>query len=85
MAPSEFAPTVSTTISVAALPTGLPNKIYPVNRLSTESDLDGMTLISILFSSMLNWPFVVSDSVSSSQLFAYVPVLITSALELGRE
>ncbi|KAH6871178.1 hypothetical protein BKA70DRAFT_1488989 [Coprinopsis sp. MPI-PUGE-AT-0042] len=85
VATSEFAPTASTTISVAALPTGLPNKIYPVNRLSAESDLEGMTLISILFSSLLNWPFVVSDELSSSQLFAFVPVLITSGLEIGSD
>ena len=79
---SELAPTAATTFSVAPLPTGLPNKIYPVNRLSPNTDLEGLTLISILFSSALNWPFVVGDSRSSSQLFAWVPVLITNALEV---
>jgi len=53
--------------------------------MDTGQDLSGFTIISILFNQELNWPFVVSNQISSSQIFAYLPVIITTALGLGAD
>jgi hypothetical protein len=42
----------------------------------------GYTLISLLFDSQLNWPFVVGNTIASSQLFAYTPALVYTALDI---
>jgi len=72
----------ATTILVPTLPSGIPNRIYPADQLSPTTDLTGYTLISILFNQELNWPFVVNSQISASQIFAYMPVLITTALDI---
>jgi len=72
----------ATTILVPVLPTGIPNRIYPADQLSPSTDLTGYTLISILFNQELNWPFVVNSQISASQIFAYLPVLISTALDI---
>jgi len=75
-------PTAATTlVAPAALPTGIPARIFP--RDNTNVGGPGDTLISILFNNELNWPFVVQTSLASSQIFAYVPVLISTALGIS--
>jgi len=70
----------ATTIALPILPSDMPNRIYPADQLSSTTDLTGFTLISILFNQELNWPFVVGSQISASQIFAYMPVLISTAL-----
>lgn len=70
----------ATTLTVAPLPTGVPARIYPQDQINSATDLQGYTLISILLNQELNWPFVVNNQVSSSQIFAYFPVIISTAL-----
>jgi hypothetical protein len=79
------AATAATTIIVAPLPSGIPGRILPANQLPSDTDLTGYTLISILFNKELNWPFVVNSPISSSQIFAYMPVLIGAALGITGE
>jgi hypothetical protein len=78
IAPS--AANAATTLVVPVLPSDIPNRIYPADQLPPTTDLTGYTLISILFNQELNWPFVVNSQISASQIFAYMPVLITTAL-----
>ncbi|KIK01323.1 hypothetical protein K443DRAFT_55282, partial [Laccaria amethystina LaAM-08-1] len=59
----------ATTLTVAPLPTGIPPRIYPQDQLNSGTDLQGYTLISIFFNQELNWPIVVNNQVSSSQIF----------------
>ncbi|KAF8961223.1 hypothetical protein BDZ97DRAFT_1664635, partial [Flammula alnicola] len=73
-------PSAASTITDAPLPTGIPGRILPADQLAPSTDLSGFTLISLLFDQSLNWPFVVNSAISSSQIFAYVPVLIGTAL-----
>lgn len=80
---SEALVTATSFVATPPLPTGIPNKIYPKDQLSPDTDLTGYTLISILFNRALNWPFVVENRVSSSQIFAWVPVLIATAVGIS--
>ncbi|GLB45516.1 putative biological adhesion [Lyophyllum shimeji] len=74
-------PTPATTLSAAPLPTGIPGRIYPRVQLDLSSvDASKYTLISILFNQELNWPFVVTNQISSSQIFAWIPAIISTAL-----
>ncbi|KAF9442656.1 hypothetical protein P691DRAFT_464796 [Macrolepiota fuliginosa MF-IS2] len=77
---TEAIPTASALTNSVPLPTGIPARIFPREQLDPGTDLSGYTLISILFNNELNWPFVVTSPLSSSQIFAYVPVLLTTAL-----
>ena len=64
----------------------MPYRIYPADQMTNGGNqVAGYTLISILFSQELNWPFVVNSPVSSSQIFAYLPVLIQTALNIDRK
>ncbi|KNZ79015.1 hypothetical protein J132_07167 [Termitomyces sp. J132] len=69
----------TTVASLVPLPTGIPGRIFPPTPLDL-SQVSGDTPISILFNQELNWPFVVTNSVSSSQIFAWLPVIIATAL-----
>lgn len=62
------------------LPSGMPARIYPPDRLDPNTNLTGYTFIAILFDLELNWPFVVSSPISSTQIFAYIPIIISTAL-----
>jgi hypothetical protein len=74
----------ATTLVTPALPSGIPGWIYPRQQLDpSNSDLNGYTLISILFNNELNWMFEIQDAISSSQLFVYMPMIITSALGIS--
>jgi hypothetical protein len=76
-------PSPATTLTVPDLP-DIANRIYPKNPLDLTQNFDNYTLISILFDQELNWPFVVNSSVSSSQIFAYLPLIISTALQIDR-
>ena len=58
----------------------MPARIYPPDRLDPNTDLTGFTFIAILFDMELNWPFVVTSPISSTQIFAYIPIIIATAL-----
>ncbi|KIL61903.1 hypothetical protein M378DRAFT_813415 [Amanita muscaria Koide BX008] len=71
----------SVVVNPPPLPSGIPWRIYPKDsQTGMGGEIPNFTLISILFNQELNWPFVVANSLSSSQIFAWVPVLITTAL-----
>ncbi|EKM75539.1 hypothetical protein AGABI1DRAFT_132204 [Agaricus bisporus var. burnettii JB137-S8] len=77
------APQPVTTLVAPPLPSGIPGWIYPRQRLnSSNSDLEGFTLISILFNKELNWMFEIQDPISASQIFVYMPMLISTALRI---
>ena len=73
--PANVVPTTS-----LPLPSGMPARIYPPDRLDANTDLTGYTFIAILFDLELNWPFVVTSPISSTQIFAYIPIIIDTAL-----
>ncbi|KAI0629860.1 hypothetical protein C8Q77DRAFT_1220048 [Trametes polyzona] len=64
----------------APLPSNIPLEIFPATGSQPgDPDLVGYSEISILFDSALNWKFVVQNSTSSSQIFAWMtPILLTS-------
>ncbi|KAI1789401.1 hypothetical protein LXA43DRAFT_974326 [Ganoderma leucocontextum] len=67
----------------AALPSNLPNQIFPVvGSHPGDPDLTGYSLISLLFDTALNWDFVVHNSNSSSQIFAWMSPILQAALSL---
>ncbi|KAF8636198.1 hypothetical protein AX17_003686 [Amanita inopinata Kibby_2008] len=74
---------VNSAVSPPPLPSGIPYRIYPKD--GPASGQTGYTLISILFNQELNWPFVVGNWISSSQIFAWIPVLISTALNVPAE
>ena len=71
--------------SVVPLPSGLPARIIPgaggVN--PDVDDLNGFTLIAILFDRGLNWDTVVHNSDSPGQIFSWLPILIQTALGIS--
>lgn len=78
-------PAPATETEVVALPPGIPSRIYPVRQLAEDTNLDGFSLISILYTEALNWPFVVTNGISASQIFGYTKMLIATALEIPSE
>jgi hypothetical protein len=50
-----------------------------------SQDLSGYTMISILFNQELNWAFVASSTTSSSQIFAWLPAIIHTALDISAD
>jgi len=58
----------------------MPARILPAQGIPPGTDLSGYTFISILFDPSLRWSWVTTNSDSASQLFAYTPILIQSAL-----
>ena len=67
---------------VTPLPPGIPARIVPgAGGVDPEvDDLNGFTLIAILFDYGLSWDTVVHDPDSPSQIFSRLPVLIDTAL-----
>ena len=69
--------------SVAALPSGLPARIFPASGVDPEKDdLDGYQFITLLFDQLLPWPWVCGHTETASQLFAYTPVVIQKSLNV---
>ena len=73
---------IAGTSSVAPLPPGIPARIVPgAGGANPEvDDLNGFTLIAILFDYGLNWDTVVYNPDSPGQIFSWLPVLIDTAL-----
>lgn len=70
----------------AALPSGLPERIYPAEGgVDASTDLTGYTAISILFDNSLNWNFVAGNTIAAGQMLAYTPIAVMNALGLTRE
>ena len=66
--------------SAVSLPAGLPARIYPAQGVTPGVDnLDGFTLVSILFDQGLRWTFVVNSPQAASQVLAYTPIDIYTA------
>ena len=70
--------------SVVSLPSGVPARIVPGSGGVDPSgdDLNGFTLIAILFDQGLNWETVVQNTDSPGQIFAWLPDLIQTALSI---
>lgn len=60
----------------------MPARIYPPGGM-IQSPGPGYTLISLLFDNALPWPLVATNPDSSTQLFAWTPLIITTALGLN--
>ena len=84
-ASSTALPITAVPTTLLPLPSGMPARIYPPDRLDPNTDLTGFTFIAILFDLELNWPFVVLSPVSSTQIFAYIPIIIATALGIDGE
>jgi len=80
---------VSATVALATatLPSDLPSLILPgsAEQIPAGANLSGYTLVSLLFDLQLNWPFVVGNSETTSQLFAWIPVILQTALSLNSD
>jgi len=67
---------------VTPLPPGIPVRIFPgAGGVNPEvDDLNGFTLIAILFDYGLSWDTVVHNPDSPGQIFSQLPVLIDTVL-----
>ena len=74
--------TPSVAPSVIPLPSGIPARIVPgtggVN--PAVDDLNGFTLIAVLFDRGLNWVTVVQNPDSPGQIFSWFPAIVQTAL-----
>ncbi|KAJ7246358.1 hypothetical protein C8J57DRAFT_726402 [Mycena rebaudengoi] len=77
-----LATTIQTGSAETELPKGLPWRIYPASSVATNPG-DDYTFISLLFDGYLDWEFVCTSPVSSTQLFAMMPAVLASALGLS--
>ncbi|KAJ6536579.1 hypothetical protein DFH09DRAFT_95284 [Mycena vulgaris] len=69
----------ATALTTAPLPTGLPSRIYPPSG-PIENPGGNYSFISLLFDGYLDWDFVCTSSVSSTQLFAMMPLILATAI-----
>ncbi|KAH9891983.1 hypothetical protein C8Q73DRAFT_98786 [Cubamyces lactineus] len=69
--------------SQAPLPKDIPLQILPaMGSHPGDGDLVGYSEISLLFDLALDWVFVAKNSSSSSQIFAWMPPILQTALNL---
>ncbi|KAJ7134278.1 hypothetical protein C8R44DRAFT_610814, partial [Mycena epipterygia] len=81
-----FTDTAATALTTAALPTGLPSRIYPPSSgLVVQSPGANYSFISLLFDGYLDWSFVATSQVSSSQIFAMMPVILATAVGVSTD
>ncbi|KAJ6471315.1 hypothetical protein C8R47DRAFT_1297800, partial [Mycena vitilis] len=66
-----------TALTTAPLPSGLPSRIYPPTGPIANPG-GNYSFVSLLFDGYLGWDFVCTNDVSSTQLFALVPLLLAS-------
>ncbi|KAH9924613.1 uncharacterized protein BXZ73DRAFT_50367 [Epithele typhae] len=67
----------------AALPSDLVQQILPAKGYQPgDPSLAGYSLVSILFDTALGWQFVVENSDSASQIFAWMSPILQAALSL---
>lgn len=71
--------------SVVSLPSGVPARIVPGSGGVDPGvdNLNGFTLIAVLFDQGLNWETVVQNTDSPGQIFAWLPQLIQTALSIN--
>ncbi|KNZ57885.1 uncharacterized protein VP01_204g10 [Puccinia sorghi] len=92
--PSTPPPSVETTLpstgeaqhkkaSSTPFPSSWPRYIVPAN--APTSTPANSTLISILFTEALNWPWLVTNSNASSQVLVFMPQLIASTLQIPED
>ncbi|THU93673.1 hypothetical protein K435DRAFT_669818, partial [Dendrothele bispora CBS 962.96] len=79
---SSQAASASAPVSTPALPANLPTRISPPQPLDFNQNLEGYSLISILFNQQLNWKFVTENQAASSQIIVFMPAILQSALNL---
>ncbi|KFY44491.1 hypothetical protein V494_01448 [Pseudogymnoascus sp. VKM F-4513 (FW-928)] len=72
-------PTATTAIP-SGIPSSLPQVVAPIN--GVPSAKVGFTLIQVGFTYSLNYEFVVANSMSSAQIFTYLPKGIAYGLEI---
>ncbi|KFY48990.1 hypothetical protein V495_00849 [Pseudogymnoascus sp. VKM F-4514 (FW-929)] len=71
----------STTVAIpSGIPSTLPQVVAPLNGVPTPKV--GYTLIQVGFTYALNYQFVVANSMSSAQIFTYLPKGIAYGLEI---
>jgi len=87
--PTTFSTTGTPTVapSVVSLPSGVPARIVPGSGGVDPGvdNLNGFTLIAILFDQGLNWETVVQNTDSPGQIFAWLPQLIQTALSINSD
>src|SRR5262249_39553185 len=66
--------------TTVAFPSNLPSRIVPADATLTQPE--GTTLISILFNEKLSWEWLASQADATSQVFAFAPQLIATALSI---
>lgn len=72
--------------TMPSIPASLPTRIFSpdsVNPSADQSELQGKTLISLLFQESLNWDFINGSDQTVGQIFAYMPQVLTSALSIS--
>jgi hypothetical protein len=77
---SALSATASASATAAAYTSGLPKAIAPDDVQEAPSDYK---LITVGFKESLNYPFVVKNSLSSAQIFEYLPILLKSPFNLN--
>ncbi|KAF7297658.1 hypothetical protein MKEN_01389000 [Mycena kentingensis (nom. inval.)] len=74
-----FTATAQTALTTAPLPTDLPMRIYPPSGAISDPGTD-YAFVSLLYDNFLGWKFVCTNSVSSTQIFALMPLILATAL-----
>ncbi|PLW53488.1 hypothetical protein PCANC_05955 [Puccinia coronata f. sp. avenae] len=69
--------------SSTPFPSSWPRYIVPTN--APSSPPSNSTLVSILFTDALNWPWLVTNSNASSQVLVFMPQLIASTLQIPED
>ncbi|KAH9474034.1 hypothetical protein Pst134EA_001085 [Puccinia striiformis f. sp. tritici] len=69
--------------SSTPFPSSWPRYIVPTN--APTSPPANSTLISILFTDALNWPWLVTNSNASSQVLVFMPQLIAATLQISED
>ncbi|KAI9454113.1 hypothetical protein F5148DRAFT_445942 [Russula earlei] len=75
-------PSNSYSVSAAPLPSDLPARIYPPSQVDVNNLPSGYTLCSLLFTPFLRWNFVAQSTQSQGQIFAWMPFIVTQALNI---
>ncbi|KAF7299294.1 hypothetical protein MIND_00878300 [Mycena indigotica] len=75
-----FTASAQTALTTAPLPSGLPSRIYPPNGPPQNPGVGNYSFISLLFDNFLGWEFVCTNSISSTQIFAMMPVILATSL-----
>ncbi|TVY12918.1 hypothetical protein LARI1_G009355, partial [Lachnellula arida] len=77
----------SSSLGQAPLPTGIPAQLPRIitNPNATSTPPEGMTAVQLGFLFELNYEFVISNPLSSAQIFMFLPTGVADGLELHEE